>query len=220
MNAVFALYARDVRLAWAAGGGGPVGVIFYLAVTAVAPFAVGPDLPLLARIGPALLWISVLLALLLGLERLFQADEEDGTLDQLRLSDVPLTLVVLIKAAAHWTAAAVPLMVATPFAAILLNMEVSALLLTLASFAIGTPGLALVGAVGAAVAVSLRRAGVLIAILVLPLSIPSVIFGVAAVEAAGAGRNPGPSLALLGALTLISMVVAPIAAAAALREID
>lgn len=214
------LYLRDVRLAWAAGGGGPVGVIFYLAVTAVAPFAVGPDLPLLARLGPALLWLAVLLSLLLGLERLFQSDEEDGTLDQLRLSDVPLALIVLAKAAAHWTSAALPLIAATPLAAILLNMEPRALLLTLLTFLIGTPGLALVGAVGAAVAVSLRRAGVLIAILVLPLSIPSVIFGVAAVEAGTAGRDAGPALALLAAVTLVFAVIAPLAAAAALKEID
>jgi len=217
---LLALFRRDVRLAWAAGGGGPVGVIFYLAVTAVAPFAVGPDLPLLARLGPALLWIAVLLSLLLGLERLFQADEEDGTLDQLRLADVPLPLIVLAKAAAHWTSAALPLIAATPLAAILLNMEPSVTLLTLATFLVGTPGLALVGAVGAAVAVSLRRAGVLIAILVLPLSTPSVIFGVAAVEAGAAGRAFGPPLALLAAVTLVFLVVAPLAAAAALKEID
>ncbi|MEM0908925.1 MAG: heme exporter protein CcmB [Pseudomonadota bacterium] len=215
-----ALYRRDVRLAWAAGGGGPVGVIFYLSVTAVAPFAVGPDLPLLATLGPALLWLSVLLSLLLGLERLFQADEEDGTLDQLRLSETPLGVLVLVKAAAHWTSAALPLVVATPLAALLLNMEPSALLWTLVGFLVGTPGLALIGAVGAAVAVSLRRAGVLIAILVLPLSVPTMIFGVAAVEAASSGRAPGPPLALLGAVTLVALVVAPIAAAAALRDID
>lgn len=217
---LLALYRRDVRLAWASGGGGPVGVIFYLAVTAVAPFAVGPDLPLLARLGPALLWLAMLLSLLLGLERLFQADDEDGTLDQLRLSPVPLALIVLTKAAAHWTSAALPLVAATPLAAILLNMSPLALGLTLVTLLVGTPGLALVGAVGAAVAVSLRRAGVLIAILVLPLSVPSVIFGVAAVEAGVAGRDPLPALALLGAASLVWLVVAPLAAAAALREGD
>lgn len=215
-----ALFRRDVRLAWSAGGGGPVGVIFYLAVTAVAPFALGPDLPLLARLGPALLWIATLLALLLGLERVFQADAEDGTLDQLRLGEAPLELVVLTKAAAHWTAAALPLLLATPLAAVLLNLDFAALGLTLLTLLIGTPALALIGAIGAAVAVSLRRAGVLIAILVLPLSIPVVIFGVAAIEAGLAGRAVGPPLALLGALTLVAAVVAPVAAAAALREVD
>jgi heme exporter protein B len=217
---MLSLYVRDVRLAWSAGGGGPVGVIFYLAVTAIAPFALGPDLPLLARIGPALLWIAALLALLLGLERLFQADAEDGTLDQLRLADTPLELVVLTKAAAHWTAAALPLVVATPVAAILLNIPPAILGVTLVTLLVGTPGIALIGAIGAAVAVSLRRAGVLIAILVLPLSVPIVIFGVSAVEAAAAGRAVLPSLALLGAVTLVAAVVAPFAAAAALREID
>jgi len=215
-----ALFRRDVRLAWSAGGGGPVGVIFYLAVTAVAPFALGPDLPLLARLGPALLWIATLLALLLGLERLFQADAEDGTLDQLRLGEAPLELVVLTKAAAHWTAAALPLLVATPLAAILLHLNVTALGFTLLTLLLGTPALALIGAIGAAVAVSLRRAGVLIAILVLPLSIPVVIFGVAAIEAGIAGRPVGPPLALLAALTLMAAVVAPVAAAAALKEVD
>ncbi|MEM7695615.1 MAG: heme exporter protein CcmB [Pseudomonadota bacterium] len=217
---LWAIFARDVRLSWGAGGGGPVGVIFFLSVVAVAPFAVGPDLALLARLGPALLWIAVLLSLLLGLERLFQADQEDGTLDQLRLSDEPLALVALVKAAAHWTASAVPLIVAAPAAAVLLNMEMATLGLTVATFLIGTPGLALIGAVGAAVAVSLRRAGVLIAILVLPLSIPTVIFGVAAIEAFTAGQSPVAPLALQGALTLVALVVAPIAAAAALKEID
>lgn len=215
-----AIYARDVRLAWSAGGGGPVGVIFYLAVTAVAPFALGPDLPLLARIGPALLWIAALLALLLGLERLFQADHEDGTLDQLRLGETPLGLVVLAKAAAHWSAAALPLVAATPLAGVLLNLPPETLAVTLVSLVLGTPALALVGAVGAALAVSLRRAGVLIAILVLPLSIPVVIFGVGAIEAAGAGRPVAPSLAFLGALTLLFAVAAPVAAAGALAEAD
>lgn len=218
--ALGALYWRDVRLAWGAGGGGPVGVIFYLAVVTVAPFALGPDLPLLNQIGPALLWIAALLALLLGLERVFQADAEDGTLDQLRLSSVPLELIALTKAAAHWTAAALPLIVATPLAAILLNLTPTQLSLTLLTLIIGTPALALIGAVGAAVAVSLRRAGVLIAILVLPLSIPVVIFGVAVIEAAAAGRAIGPPLAILGALTLIAGVVCPIAAGLALKEID
>ncbi|RAH99595.1 heme exporter protein CcmB [Acuticoccus sediminis] len=217
---MLALYMRDVRLAWSAGGGGGVGVIFYLAVTAVAPFALGPDLPLLARIGPALLWIAMLLALLLGLERLFQADHEDGTLDQLRLADTPLVLVVLAKAAAHWTAAALPLIAATPLAGILLNLPPGLLAVTLASLVLGTPALALIGAVGAALAVTLRRAGVLIAVLVLPLSIPVVIFGVGAVEAAAAGRAVGPPFALLGATTLLFAVLGPIAAAAALREAD
>ena len=214
------LYARDVKLAWSVAGGGPVGVIFYLAVATVAPFALGPDLPLLARLGPALLWIAALLALLLGLERLFQADAEDGTLDLLRLSGTPLELVVLAKAAAHWTAAALPLIVATPFAAILFNMTLGALLITIATLALGTPALALIGTIGAAVAVSLRRAGVLIAILVLPLSIPVLIFAVAAVEAHVAGRNVAPPLALLTALTLLAAVIAPLAAAAALRSAD
>lgn len=218
--ALFSLYWRDVRLAWGAGGGGPVGVIFFLAVTAVAPFALGPNLPLLARLGPALLWIAALLALLLGLERLFQADQEDGTLDQLRLSPAPLEYIVLAKAAAHWTAAALPLMAAAPLAAILLNIAPSALGVTLLTFLVGTPALAAIGAVGAAVAVSLRRAGVLIAVLVLPLSVPVLIFGVATIEAAASGQPIGPPLALAGAVTLVALAVAPFAAAAALREID
>ncbi|MEM9221012.1 MAG: heme exporter protein CcmB [Pseudomonadota bacterium] len=217
---LWALLVRDVRLAWAAGGGGPVGVIFYLSVATVAPFAVGPDLPLLSRLGPALLWIAVLLSLLLGLERLFQSDEEDGTLDQLRLCATPLSLVVLTKALAHWVASALPLIVATPAAAILLNMEMDALALTVIGFLVGTPGMALIGTVGAAVAVSVRRGGVLIAILVLPLSIPLVIFGVSVVDTQLSGGDPAASLALLGAVSLVALVVAPPAAAAALRAIE
>lgn len=220
MRGLGALFMRDVRLAWSAAGGGPVGVIFYLAVVTIAPFALGPDLPLLNKIGPALLWIAALLALLLGLERVFQSDAEDGTLDQLRISTTPLELIVIAKAAAHWTAAAAPLILATPLAAILLNLSPAQLGLTLLTLTAGTPALAFIGAVGAAVAVSLRRAGVLIAILVLPLAVPVIIFGVAVIEASAAGRAIGPPLAILGALNLIAAVICPVAAAAALREID
>lgn len=215
-----AIFLTDVRLAWSADGGGPLGVIFALAVVAVLPFAVGPDLALLERVGPAFLWIAVLLALLLGLERVFQADRDDGTLDMLRLSETPLVLIVLAKAAAHWTAAALPLVLATPVAGVLLNLSPDRVALTAVSLLVGTPALALVGTAGAALAVSVRRAGVLIAVLVLPLATPVVIFGIAVLEAGAAGRSVGAALALLAAVTLVFAVVAPIAAAAALSEAD
>jgi heme exporter protein B len=183
------------------------------------PFAVGPDLKLLARLGPAILWLGALLASLLTLDRLFTADHEDGSLDLIVMSRTPLELACAAKALAHWIAAGLPLIVATPVLGLLLNLDgksTSAVALTLLA---GTPALTFTGMIGAALAVTLHRGGLLLAVLVLPLSIPVLIFGVAASEAAISGPQTfGAPFSILCALSLISFVIGPFAAAASLRQ--
>lgn len=218
---MFALYIRELRLATRAGGGAMTGVLFFLAVVATLPFALGPDLNLLARIGPAILWIGALLASLLGLDRLFQADREDGSLDLLIMSSDRhmLTLTVFIKCLAHWTASVLPLVIAAPLLGLLLNMTALGIGATVLTLLVGTPAVAFVGAAGAAVAVSLPRGGVLISILVLPLAIPVLIFGVSASYAAVNDPDPFlPPFLLLCALTMFLAVIGPAAAALALRH--
>ena len=187
-----ALFVREWRIARRIGGGASVGVVFFLILVAVMPFALGPDLNLLARLGPAILWIAALLATLLGLDRLFQADHEDGSLDLLINGSLPLELVVLIKCAAHWTTSALPLVVLSPLFGLMLAMAPLPLALAAATLAAGTPALTMIGAIGAALTVSLRRGGLLMAILVLPLTIPVLIFGVAAASAAERRRCAVP----------------------------
>lgn len=221
MRALAALFARDVRLSVKAGGGAPMGVLFFLVVVTLMPFSIGPDLPLLARIGPAVLWVGALLATLLGLDRMFQVDHEDGTLDILLTGGQPLELVVLVKAAAHWVGTSLPLVVAAPFMGLLVNMEAAAIGAATLTLLAGTPALTLIGTIGAALTVSLRRGGVLIAIIVLPLTVPTLVFGVGAVL--GAVTDPAPFLSpflILCALTLVAGVVGPVAAAAALRQAE
>lgn len=217
---MLALYLRDLRLGIRAGGGALVGILFFLAVVATVPFAVGPDLALLSRIGPAMLWTGALLASLLGLDRLFQADREDGSLDLVVIASERhmLALSVMVKSLAHWTASVLPLVIAAPVLGILLNMEPVALGATTLTLLVGTPAITMIGAVGAAVAVTLPRGGLLVSVLILPLAIPVLIFGVSASYASV--NEPAPFLPpflILCALTLVFAVVGPLAAAAALR---
>ncbi|MBN9076423.1 MAG: heme exporter protein CcmB [Rhizobiales bacterium 65-79] len=218
---MLALYIRDVRIGIRAGGGALVGVLFFLAVVAVVPFGVGPDLTLLARIGPAILWIGALLASLLGLERLFQADREDGSLDLLMLAAErhPSVLTVFVKCLAHWTTNVLPLVVASPLLGLFMNMEAAAIGATTLTLLVGTPAIAFIGAVGAAVAVALPRGGLLVSILILPLTVPVLIFGVSA--SYGAVNDPQPFLPpflILVALTLFFAVIGPLGAALALKH--
>ncbi len=219
---MLALYLRDLRLGIRAGGGALTGIVFFLALVATIPFGVGPDLNLLARIGPAMLWVGALLASLLGLDRLFQADREDGSLDLLVLADSHmLALTVLVKCLAHWTASVLPLVVAAPLLGLFMNVEPAGLVAAALTLLAGTPAITFIGATGAAVAVALPRGGLLISVLVLPLAIPVLIFGVSATY--GAVTDPAPFLPpflILCALTLFFAVVGPVAAAAALRHAD
>jgi len=218
MSAASALFMRELRLAHRVGGGASVGIVFFLILVTIVPFAIGPDLNLLARIGPAVLWIAALLATLLGLDRLFQSDMEDGSLDVLRTADLPLELVVAIKCLAHWTATCLPLAVAAPLFGLMLALDGTAMLGVAATLLAGTPALTFLGAIGAALTVSLRRGGLLMAVLILPMTIPVLIFGVSAAQAASGGTVPfyAPFLILL-ALSLAALALAPFAAAAALR---
>jgi heme exporter protein B len=219
MTTLGTLLVRDIRIAMRVGGGALIGVLFFLVVVTLVPFAVGPDLALLKRIGPAILWLAALLANLLALDRLFAMDQEDGSLDLLLMSRAPLELVVATKGLAHWLTTGLPLVMAAPLIGLLLNLDgpaEAALTLTLLA---GTPALTFIGLIGAAIAVALRRGGLLLAVLVLPLTVPVLIFGVASANAAVTGPIPfGTPFTILCALTLASLVVGPFAAAAALRQ--
>jgi heme exporter protein B len=219
MTALSALLVRDMHLAVRVGGGAMMGVLFFLIVVTLVPFAVGPDLAQLQRIGPAILWIGALLASLLTLDRLFAADHEDGSLDLLLMGDAPLELAVLAKAIAHWITTGLPLVIAAPLLGLFLNLEpvaIGAVALTLLA---GTPALTFIGVIGAALSVALRRGGLLLPVLVLPLTIPVLIFGVSASNAAVVGPVTfGAPFTILCALTLGSLVLGPFAAAAALRQ--
>jgi len=219
MSPLAAVLVRDMRVAIRVGGGALMGVLFFLVVATLVPFAVGPDLALLKRIGPAILWLAALLASLLALDRLFAADLEDGSLDLLLTGRAPLELVVAVKGVAHWLTTALPLIIAAPLIGLLLNLDAPAEIALVLTLLVGTPALTFIGLIGAAISVALRRGGLLLAVIVLPLTVPVLIFGVAAANAAVAGPVPfGTPFTILGALTLMSIVVGPFAAAAALRQ--
>lgn len=219
MTALSALLVRDMRLSVRIGGGALMGVLFFLTVVTLMPFAIGPDLALLARIGPAILWLGALLASLLALDRLFAADHEDGSLDLLLMGRAPLELAVAAKALAHWLTTGVPLVLAAPVLGLFLNLEPVAIGAVILTLVVGTPALTFIGLIGAALAVTLRRGGLLLPVLVLPLAIPVLIFGVSASNAAVIGPVPfGTPFTILCALTLMSLVIGPFAAAAALRH--
>lgn len=219
MTALGALIVRDLRLAVRVGGGALIGVLFFLIVVALVPFAVGPDLALLARMGPAILWLGALLASLLALDRLLAIDHEDGSLDLILTARVPLELAVSVKALAHWLTTGLPLVVAAPLLGLLLNLDPKATGAVAVTLLAGTPALTFIGLIGAALTVALRRGGLLLAVLVLPLTVPVLIFGVAASNAAIVGPVPfGTPFSILCALTLISLVIGPVAAAIALRQ--
>ena len=218
MTALRALLVRDIRLAVRVGGGALLGVLFFLIVVALVPFALGPDLRLLSRIGPAILWLAALLATLLGLDRLFAVDHEDGSLDLILMGQAPLELAVAVKGVAHWLTTGLPLVVAAPVFGLFLNLDTQAFAAVALTLLAGTPALTFIGLIGAALSVALERGGLLLPVLVLPLTIPVLIFGVAASQAAVADPQAfGTPFSILAALTLISLVVGPFSAAAALR---
>ena len=218
MSAFARLVARDLRLALRQRADAGMVVLFFVLTASLFPFAVGPESNLLARLAPGVIWVTALLAVLLSLERLFLADYEDGSLELLALAPLPLEATVLAKALAHWLTTGLPLVVAGPLLALLYNMDAAGLPMLVLAMALGSPSLSLIGAVGAALTLGARRGGVLIPLLVLPLNIPVLIFGVAAIDAELAGLSARPHLLFLGALFLVSLVTAPLAGAAALRQ--
>ncbi|RKE80015.1 heme exporter protein CcmB [Rhizobium sp. AG855] len=216
---MMALFLRDLKLSVRAGGGTFVGVLFFTTVVAVIPFGVGPDLNLLSRIGPAIVWIGALLSALLGLDRLFQAERDDGSLDILLMQETPLVLTVLIKCLAHWVATGLPLVLASPLLGLFMNMDEIAIGAVMLTLLVGSPAITFIGAAGAAVAVALPRGGLLVSILVLPLAVPILIFGVSASYAAVEDPAPFmPPFLFLTAITLLFAVIGPVGAAAALRN--
>jgi heme exporter protein B len=221
MSALAALFLRDVRLALRVGGGAWMGVLFFLIVVVLVPFAVGPDSGLLRRIGPAILWLGALLASLLTLDQLFADDREDGSLDLILMGGTPLQLAILAKALAHWLTAGLPLVIAAPLLGVFFNIDLLSMGAVALTLLAGTPALTFLGLIGAALAAALQRGGLLVPVMILPLTIPVLIFGVAASHAAIVGPVPfGAPFTILCALSLAGLVIGPVAAAAALRHAD
>lgn len=217
MSPALALLGREVRLATRAGGGAGLGLAFFLIVVLMAPLGIGPDQALLGRVAPGIVWTAALLACLLSLDRMFQADLEDGTLDILALSPLPLELVVALKTLAHWLTTGLPLVVAAPILALTLNLPDQALGLLTLSLLVGTPALSALGAIGAGLTVGLRRGGLLLSLLVLPLYVPTLIFGAQVTGYAARGLESGPPMLLLAGTTLLTLAIFPWVTAAALR---
>ncbi|MBL4639142.1 MAG: heme exporter protein CcmB [Kordiimonadaceae bacterium] len=208
---------RDIRLAWSQGGTGTMALSFFLIAVSLFPFGVGPEPQILARIAAGVIWVVALLACLLSLDRLFQADYEDGSLDDMASSPAGLLVIVSAKMLAHWMATILPLVLVAPLLGLVLNMSEDGYIYLLVSLLVGTPALSLLGGIGAALTVSVRRGGVLLSLPVLPLYIPTLIFGVGVINTAITGGDPFPHLALLAAVSLMSLVISPVATAAALR---
>jgi heme exporter protein B len=217
VRAVLAIVARDLRLSLRRGADSLQPLFFFLVALALFPLGVGPAPEILARIGTGVIWVLALFAVMLSLDRLFGADHEDGGLEQLALAPLPLELVVLAKCLAHWLTTGLILTLASPVLAILLQQPPDALPVIALALALGTPSLTLIGAIGAALLVGSRRGSVLLALLVLPLYIPVLIFGVAGIEGAVMGLSGTPQLLILAAIFLATLALAPFAAAAALR---
>jgi heme exporter protein B len=212
------LVRRDLRLALRQGTDAFVSLLFFVLVLVLVPLAIGPEPQLLARVAPGLIWIAALLSVLLSLERMFQSEYEDGSLDQLALSGIPMALVVTAKVTAQWLTTGLPLLIAAPVLAAMLALPNEAQGVLLLSLLLGTPTLSLVGAIGAALVVGARRGGVLLALLVLPLYVPVLIFAAGAIDAAAAGLPARPHLLLLAGCLAVSLPLAPLAAAAALKD--
>jgi heme exporter protein B len=218
VTAFTAIIARDLRLAWRAPADSATVVAFFVLAVVLFPFGIGPEPQILARIAVGIIWVTALLACLLSLERLFHLEAEDGSLELIVLSPAPLELLVFGKCVAHWLTTGLPLIAVSPLLALLLNLHVDGYAALLLALALGTPTLSLIGAIGAGLTLGTRRGGALLPLLVLPLYIPVLIFGVAAVEAAVAGLPARPHLLLLGGLLALGLPLAPIATAAALRQ--
>lgn len=212
------LVGRDLRLAFRQGGDATMVIGFFILTVVLFPFGVGPEPKLLQHIAAGVLWVTALLAALLSLERLFQADYEDGSLEALVLQPLPLEAQVLAKCLAHWLVTGLPLTLVAPLLALMMHLAPSGYGALMIGMALGTPILSLVGAIGAALTLGARRGGVLLSLLVLPLYIPVLIFGVAAVDQEVAGFGARPHLLLLAALLILALALVPFAAAAALRQ--
>ena len=214
---MIALLVRDIRLAIRAGGGFGLGLAFFLMVVVLVPLGVGPDVAVLRRIAPGIVWVGALLACLLTLDRMFALDHEDGSLDLLATSPIPMEGVVVVKSLAHWLVTGLPLTLMAPVLGVLLNLAPGGYVWLVAALALGTPALSVIGGFGAALTVGLRRGGLLLSLLVLPMYVPTLIFGVEVVKRGAAGDAVSVPLALLAGVTLACIALLPFASAAAIR---
>jgi heme exporter protein B len=218
MAAFIGLFRRDLRLALRQGGDTGLVLGFFVLAVVLFPLGVGPEPAVLQRLGAGIVWVAALLAALLSLDRLFQTDYQDGGLELLALSSLPLELAVLAKCAAHWVATGLPLALISPFLALLVDLESNVIPVLLLGLLLGTPALSLIGSVAAALTLGARRQGALLSLLVLPLYVPPLVFGAGAVEASVAGAGGRAHLLILGALSLAALPLCPWASAAALRQ--
>ena len=214
---MIALLKREILVATRAGGGSALGLAFFLIVVLITALGLGRETALLAKAAPGTLWIGALLATLLSLDRLFQADYEDGSLEALSLTPPPLELIVITKVAAHWLTTGLPLVILSPLMALMMQLPVAAFGWMLASLCVGTISLSAIGAIGAAITIGVRRGGLLLSLLVAPLFVPTLIFGVRTVQDAVLELDPVTPFLLLSGLTLFSVVLSPIATSYALR---
>jgi heme exporter protein B len=214
---MIALLLRDLRLALRAGGGFGLGLAFFLILTVLVPFSVGPQSALLSTIAPGILWLGALLACLLSLDRLLALDFEDGTLDVLATAPLPLEAALAVKALAHWITTGLPLVLAAPLLGVLLNLPPQGFGWLVISLLLGTPALSIIGTFGAALTVGIKRGGLLLSLLVLPLYVPTLIFGAEAARRGAVGMDVETPLLLLAGISLGSIALLPFAAAAALR---
>jgi heme exporter protein B len=214
---MWSLLARDLKIALRERSDVAQPVLFFLVVVSLFPLSAAPDPQLLRNVGPGIIWVSALLATLLALDSIFRPDYEDGSLEQIALSPHPLSLLVLAKAIAHWLLSALPLIMISPLLGMLMQLPPNAIGILVLALLLGTPALSLVGSVGVGLTVGIRRNGVLLSLLVLPLYVPALIFGSGAVQAVMISQDPGPHLLLLAAFSLFSLAVCPLAASAAVR---
>lgn len=218
MNAFLAIVRRDLSLALRQGSDAAMALMFFVIVVTLFPLGVGPEPGVLERISAGIVWVAALLAAMLSLDRMFQSDYDDGTLELLLLTPAPLELLVLAKCLAHWLTTGLPMLLIAPLLGLFMNMQSEAYPVLLSTMALGTPVLSLIGGIGAALVLGARRAGALVALLVLPLTIPLLIFGVSAIEAAVTGQSAKAQLLIIGAMLLATLPLAPWATAAALRQ--
>jgi heme exporter protein B len=215
---VAALVLRDLRLVWRRPGDVAVVLAFFVVATVLFPLGIGPESNLLARIAAGVLWAAALFASMLSLDRLFAADYEDGALDLLLLAPWPLELLALAKCAAHWAVTGLPLALLAPLIGVAFGLDDASLGVLMLTLLVGTPALSLIGGLAAALTLGARRSGALLALLALPLCVPTLIFGASAIEAIATGESFVVHLAILGALALVSLATLPWAIAAALRQ--
>ena len=218
MTAFFSLLKRDLKLAFRQGSDSVMVIVFFIVVVVLFPLSIGPEQKILARISAGVIWVAALLAAMLSMDRLFAADYEDGSLDLLVISPHPTEILVLAKVLAHWLTTGLPLIIVSPLLGIFLYLQADGFWVMIMSLLLGTPVLSLIGAIGAALTLGARRSGVLISLLILPLFIPVLIFGVSAVDSALMGLPTRPQLLILGAFLLFATALSPWASAAALRQ--